>query len=179
MGEYEDAYPDAYGRREETAPRQRPAYGWGLPRQVRDAEPVIAAERSDAASVPVVDIDAERTDDRVREPQPVRHPMRHPVRHIERPREPLVRRTPRELQNDVAQALAESPFIDASDISVAVSGAEVTLQGTINSLIAISLAQALTSNVPGVGRVQVRLRVRSAPRTYAAGGAPVYKIDNE
>jgi osmotically-inducible protein OsmY len=91
----------------------------------------------------------------------------------------LVRRTPQEIGADVAQQLAESPFIDVSDISVTVDGSEVTLTGTINSLIAISLAQALTSNVPGVGRVQVRLRVRPATRTYETAGTVVHKIEGE
>jgi osmotically-inducible protein OsmY len=101
------------------------------------------------------------------------------VRVAERPRQPLVQRTPREIRDDVAQQLAESPFIDVSDISVTVDGSEVTLAGTINSLIAISLAQALASNVAGVGRVQVRLRVRPAARSYETAGTPVHKIEGE
>lgn len=171
MGEYEESYPEAYGRNEETAPRRRHFLGFGLPRQVRDAEPAVAEARSDAASVDVVNIDETEAAARVRPPPP--------ARHAERPREPLVRRTPQEIGADVIQQLADSPFIDESDISVAVDGSEVTLTGTINSLIAISLAQALASNVPGVGRVQVRLRVRQATRTYETAGTPVYKIEGE
>jgi osmotically-inducible protein OsmY len=171
MGEYEESYPEAYGRREETAPHRRHFLGFGPPRQVRDAEPSIAEARSDAASVEVVNINAADTASRARPPQP--------VRHVERPRRPLVQRTPQEIRDDIAQQLAESPFIDESDIAITVDGAEVTLAGTINSLIAISLAQALASNVPGVSRVQVRLRVRPAPRRYETAGASVYKIEGE
>jgi BON domain len=171
MGEYEESYPEAYGRHEETAPRRRHFLGFGLPRQVRDAEPAVAEARSDTASIEVVNIDAP---DAAAPARPLQ-----PVRHAERPRQPLLRRTPQAIGTDVAQQLADSPFIDASDISVTVDGSEVTLAGTINSLIAISLAQALASNVPGVGRVQVRLRVRPATRTYETAGTPVYKIEGE
>jgi hypothetical protein len=171
MGEYEESYPEAYGRKEETAPRRRHFLGFSLPRQVRDAEPAVAEARSDAAAVEVVNIDAP-------EPAVYAHPPQ-PERHAERPHQPLARRTPLEIGADVALQLAESPFIDASDVSVTVDSSEVTLSGTINSLIAISLAQALATNVPGVSRVQVRLRVRPATRTYGTAGTPVYKIDGE
>ena len=171
MSEYEDRYPDAYGRQEETEPepRRRHFLGIGLPRQVRDPEPPLAEARRDAP--PVVNIqDAGRAPWAQRAPQP---------RHVERPRRPLVERSPQEICDDVAEALAGSPFIDASGISVTVDGSEVTLDGTINSLIAISLAKALVSNVPGVGRVQVQLRVQPAPRTYETAGGPVRRIEGE
>lgn len=154
MGEYEENYPEAYGRREPTkpAPRQRHFLGLGLPRQVRDPTP-LAAEGGEAP---------ERTEPR--------RPPPHETRHVERPRRPLVERTPQEICDDIAEQLAASPFIDASGVSIVVNGSEVTLEGTINSLIAISLAQALASNVPGVSRVQVRLRVQPPPRVYPSGG---------
>jgi osmotically-inducible protein OsmY len=170
MGEYEDSYPDAYHRREETAPRRRHFLGLGFSRQVRDIEPAVAEARGDAASVDVVNIDAPNAS-RARPPQP--------AWQAERPRQPLARRTPQEIVADVTQQLTESPFIDASDISVTVDGSEVTLSGTINSLIAISLAQALATNVPGVSRVQGRLRVRPATRTYETAGTVVHKIEGE
>jgi hypothetical protein len=165
MSEYEDRYPDAYGRREETdpEPRWRRFFGFGLPRQVRDSEPALAEARSDAP--PVVDI---------QEAGPAPAPQRPPQpRRIERPRRPLVERDAQEICDDIAQQLAANRSIDASGISITVNGAEVTLGGTVNSLIEISLAQALVSNVPGVGRVQVQLRVQPAPRPYeTAGGSP-------
>jgi hypothetical protein len=42
MGEYEDRYPEAYGQSEETESEaaQRRVRGLGLPRQVRDSDPV-------------------------------------------------------------------------------------------------------------------------------------------
>jgi hypothetical protein len=160
MSEYEDRYSDAYGRREETdpAPRQRHFLGSGLPRQVRDNTPAVISTQRDVPSIPgeppikVVDI--------ADLPPPQPH-------YAERPRRPLVERSAHEICEDVAEQLAASPFIDAAGISITVDDGEVTLEGTINSLIAISLARALAVNVPGVSRVQVQLRVHQAPRRYA------------
>jgi hypothetical protein len=173
MGEYEDNYPEAYGRREPTEPepRRRHFLGVSLPRQVRDAEPAVAGARRDAASVYVVNIDQPDAAPSDCQPQL--------ARPVERPRPPLVQRAFTEIRDDVAEALAESPFIDASNVSIDVDGSEVALEGTINSLIAISLAKALATNVPGVGRVQVRLRVQAPPKTYEAAGTPLYKIEGE
>lgn len=78
---------------------------------------------------------------------------------------PLVR-AERDICDDVYERLKESPFIDATGVAVSVTGAEVTLDGTINSLIAVSLARALALNVAGVGAVQVRLKVAPPPRRY-------------
>jgi hypothetical protein len=159
MGEYEDRYPDAFGRGEEIdpEPRRRHFLGLGVPRQVRDTEPAIAEARTDA--LPVVN----RRDAL---PQPAHRQPPAPPRHAERPRRLLVQRTPREICDDVAEQLDASPFIDASGVSITVDGADVRLEGTINSLIAISLAKALVSNVPGVSRVEVRLRVQPRPHAY-------------
>jgi len=156
-GEYENAYPDAHGRREEVVPpsRFRHFLHFGRSRQVRDSE-------SAAVSIQ----------------QPEQAPRRVPPQHyIERPRPPLVERTPREICDDVYQELNASPFIDASGISITVDDtAAVMLEGTINSLIAIALAKALTSGIAGVSRVEVRLRVQPTARSYDIDGSPVYKI---
>jgi osmotically-inducible protein OsmY len=76
----------------------------------------------------------------------------------------FVERPAQDIRDDVVGELNDSPFIDATGIAVTVEGSEVMLGGTINSLMAISLAQALVSNVAGVSRVQVRLRVQQARR---------------
>jgi osmotically-inducible protein OsmY len=160
MAEYEDRYPEAYGRGEEIdpPPRRRHFLGIGLLRQVRDRERIADEAGRDASpAASVRDVSASLQTQTQRPARP---------RHVERPRQPLVERSPHEICDDVAEQLAASPFIDASGIEVAVAGVEVTLGGTINSLIAISLAQALASNVPGVARVQVNLRVQQAPRRY-------------
>jgi hypothetical protein len=172
MGEYEDRYPEAFGRREETEPQpaRRHFFGLRLPRQVRDSEPAIAEARRDTPIVVnISDAAARRT----------ARPLRQ-AHHLERPHRPLIARTPREICDDVFERLNDSPFIDASGISISVDGIEVTLDGTINSLIAVALAQALVTNVPGVGRVQVRLRVQPRPLAAAtsdeAAGSLPYKV---
>jgi hypothetical protein len=166
MSEYEDRYPDAYGRQEETdrEPRRRRFLGLGWPRQERDSEPAPAG-----APPPVVNIQEAA-------PAPAPQRPRQP-RRIERLRRPIVERNPQEICDDVAQQLAASPLIDASGIAITVNGAEVTLDGTVNSLIEISMAQALVSNVPGVGRVQVQLRVNPTPRAYEPAGGPARKTE--
>jgi hypothetical protein len=144
MGEYEDRYPEAYGHGEETDPdaAKRRFRGLGLPRQVRDNSPVALDPAQASGAAP------------------------RPPRPVERPSRPIVKRSPQEICDDVYVALNSEPAIDTSGISISVDGSEVTLDGTINSLIAVSIAQALVSNVPGVSRVHVQLRVVS-PR-YAA-----------
>lgn len=159
MSEYEDRYPDAYGRGEEAEPRPRHFFGLGLSRQVRDDEPAVAEERRDAPTV--VDLQDVGGAAWARRPAP--------PRQVERPQRPLVERGPGEICDDVAEQLNSSPFIDTSGISITVDGPEVTLGGTINSLIAISLARALASSVPGVSRVQVQLRVQPRNPETASG----------
>lgn len=170
MGEYEDRYPDAFGRGEEIdpEPRRRHFLGIGLPRQVRNDEPAVAEARTEAPAV--VNIE-EPLPDRAAVGQPP-----PPPRHAERPRQPLIQRTPREICDDVYEQLNASPFIDASGVSITVDGADVRLEGTINSLIAISLAKALASNVPGVGRVEVQLRVQPRAQVHETPEPPVYKV---
>jgi hypothetical protein len=179
MGDYEDRYPDAFGRGEEVvtrppAPAQRTFFRFGLPRQVRDVEPAVAEARQDAPTV--VNI-ADRA------PGSVRPRRLEP--HAERPRRALVARTPREICDDVHEQLEASALVDTSGISITVDGSEVTLGGTINSLFAVSVAQSLAANVPGVSRVQVQLRVQPVAHNYEVPAlrrdedvavGPVYRI---
>jgi hypothetical protein len=169
MSEYEDRYPDAYGRQEETdpKPRRRGFLGFGLLHHMRDREPPLADTQRDKPLA--VDI---------QEAGPAPAPRRpRQQRRVERVRRPVVERNAQEICDDIAQQLAASPSIDASGISITVNGAEVTLGGTVNSLIEISMAQALVSNVPGVGRVQVQLRVQPAPRPYETAGGSARKAE--
>jgi hypothetical protein len=139
MGEYEDRYPDAYGHGEviESDANASHLTRSELPRQTRD--PPLSILRPDARPA---------------------SPRREPTVRT------FVVRSPRDIVIDVTEQLDNSPFIDASGIIVTVDDSEVTLEGTINSLMAISLAKALVSNIAGVSRVQVRLRVHAEPRTY-------------
>jgi hypothetical protein len=149
MGEYEDRYPEAYGEETESQAAQRRLRGLGLPRQVRDGEPAVVEPAQDAESTP----------------KPPR-----PPRQFERAPRPIVQRSPQEICDDVYVALNSNPSIDTSGISIWVDGSEVTLDGSINSLIAVSIAQSLVSNVPGVSRVQVQLRVAPPRGSQTAAG---------
>jgi BON domain-containing protein len=150
MGEYEDRYPDAIGRGEETGPARKrgDAISFGPPRQVRD----------DQSAVTEAQVAAE---DAIPAPPPPRLEQ-----HDRPPRRVFVERDPADIHRDVVEQLNASSLVDATGISVAVDGSNVTLDGTINSLFAVSVARSLASQVPGVGRVEVRLDVRPAPRDY-------------
>src|SRR2546428_646190 len=121
MGEYEERYPDAYGRGDENAEPTAPA-------------PPPADRKEAPASQP---------QDRGRfgrgaapEPRPAwNHRPSEPAGIVE-PAPPLdyrgvgprgyVRR-PERLYEDICDRLMENPFIDASDIRVSVTGSEVRL----------------------------------------------------
>jgi osmotically-inducible protein OsmY len=154
MGEYEDRYPDAFARGEESGPtrQRRDVIGFGLPRQVQDDQPSV----TEASAVAEGAIAA----------TPSAGPAPLPAHHYHPPRRVFIERDPADIHRDVVEQLYASPLVDATGISVAVDGADVTLDGTINSLFAVSVARSLASQVPGVGRVQVQLQVRPAPRGY-------------
>jgi hypothetical protein len=164
MGEYENAYPDAYGRREKTEPesRFRRYLPFGLSRHLRDREPAIAETRHGAPAV-------------VNTQEPAPQPYRLPD-PVDQARRLHAQRTPREICDEVYEALHASPFIDASGIAITVEDSRVMLEGTVNSLMAISLAKALTNGVRGVGRVQVRLRVEPVTQVRETAVTPLYKV---
>jgi hypothetical protein len=154
MGEYEDRYPDAYGHGEDSksgsAERQHSDVGL-LRRQARGGAPATDHLRRDA-DAPAARAATSRPVGAVGNPQ----------------RGESVVRSPREICDDVWEQLNASPFIDASGINVSVDGSDVMLDGTINSLMAIALAQAVATNVAGVRRVQTHLRVNPAYATTAS-----------
>ena len=70
------------------------------------------------------------------------------------------RRSPERIYEDICDRLTENPFIDASDIEVAISGSEVTLTGAVDSVIALRQAEEIADEVAGVSHVHNRLSVR-------------------
>ena len=101
------------------------------------------------------------------EPSKPAAPLPGPERGQERPRRVFIERVPGDVQRDVQERLNDSPFVDASGISVSVAASEVTLDGTVDTPFAVSVAKSLASNVSGVGRVVSQLQVKPAPRGYA------------
>ncbi|NBJ09403.1 BON domain-containing protein [Microvirga sp. SYSU G3D207] len=72
------------------------------------------------------------------------------------------RRSDERIHEDVCERLTEDPFIDASDIEVAVKDGEVTLSGTVSSRGLKRRAEDLAELASGVAHVQNNLRVQGA-----------------
>lgn len=63
------------------------------------------------------------------------------------------------ITDEVHERLTEDPWVDASNISVSVSGGEVTLSGTVDNREAKHRAERCVEEIPGVNHVQNNLRV--------------------
>ena len=83
------------------------------------------------------------------------------------------RRSPERIYEDICDRLTENPFIDASDIEVSVSGAEVTLVGAVDSVIALRQAEEIADEVAGVSHVHNRLSVRESGPDERSPGSRV------
>lgn len=174
MGEYEDRYPDAYGRGEEAArPPDQQAAGQAMPpRPVRDrsfwrtrfglgAAAETAPAWQHAPSAP-----------RLIEPTAPPPRSQGAYRGVG-PRGYV--RSPERIYEDICDRLTDNPFIDASDIEVSVSGTEVALAGSVDSAIALRQAEAIAQEVAGVGHVRNRLIVRPAGGQRAPSPAETHR----
>lgn len=81
------------------------------------------------------------------------------------------RRSDSRVQEDINDRLCDDPYIDASEIEVAVSNGEVTLTGTVDSRATRRRAEDVAEQVSGVSYVQNNLRVRSLQSGQGAGGS--------
>lgn len=170
MGEYEDRYPESYGRGEDigSPPPEQP-WQSAVPQQVRVASPSISRflSRSASGAAPAW----RHTPDA---PLPPSTPARADGPRTIEPTAPPLRvdgsyrgigprgyvRSPERIYEDVCDRLTDNPFIDASDIAVAVSGSEVTLTGSVDSPIVARQTAEIAEHVAGVRTVQNRLVVR-------------------
>lgn len=75
------------------------------------------------------------------------------------------RRSDDRIREDVSDRLTDDHYIDATDIEIQVSNAEVTLNGTVDSRNARRRAEDLSERVSGVTHVQNNLRVSSGSET--------------
>lgn len=73
-------------------------------------------------------------------------------------------RSDERLTEDINERLTYDDDVDASEISVAVSGGEATLTGTVNSRHEKRRAEDLADDVSGITHVQNNLRVKPAPK---------------
>jgi hypothetical protein len=78
-------------------------------------------------------------------------------------------RSDERIREDVSDRLTDDPIVDASDIEVLVVGAEVTLNGNVDSRTAKRRAEDCADDVTGVRHVQNNLRVRDAPKPGTLG----------
>jgi osmotically-inducible protein OsmY len=75
------------------------------------------------------------------------------------------------IREDVHDRLTDDWMLDATNITVTVSGGEITLDGTVNSREDKRRAEDLTENVSGVRHVQNNLRVQQGSETAASTSA--------
>ena len=178
MGEYEDRYPDAYGRGDEAGQRRD-----GNAEPIEPIEPIPETPPGERLA-PRRQFGPGDTQHRERreawqhardEPVPtVGQPAPQPMRMIEPtpqsagadyrgigPRGYV--RSPARVFEDVCDRLTDDPQIDASDIEVSISGVEITLAGSVDSTATVARVEALTGSVPGVKGVRNSLRIRPRP----------------
>jgi hypothetical protein len=69
------------------------------------------------------------------------------------------KRSDERISDDAHDRLTDDTWLDASSISISVSGGEITLSGTVESREAKHRAERLVEDLPGVNHVQNNLRV--------------------
>jgi hypothetical protein len=165
MGEYEDRYPDSYGRGEDIAqPAAADTTTAAPPRPVRGARSLDDRSLYEAKAF-------------AHQPELAshwQHAPRQPT-HAVGLAAPRVRgvadtfrglgprgyaRPTQRIYEDICDRLMENPFVDASDIEVAVTAGEVTLLGSVDNPIAVRQAETIAAEVVGVRHVHNHLTVR-------------------
>lgn len=80
-------------------------------------------------------------------------------------------RSDERINEEAHERLTDDPWLDASSVSVSVSGGEVTLSGTVENREAKHRAERIVEEIAGVKHVQNNLRVdRGNPLTSPASG---------
>ena len=72
------------------------------------------------------------------------------------------KRSDDKISEDAHERLTDDSWLDASSVSVSVSGGEVTLSGTVDSREAKHRAERLVEDISGVSHVQNNLRIQKA-----------------
>ena len=75
---------------------------------------------------------------------------------------PAPTRSEAQIRDDLSDRLKEDPALGASDISVSVTGAEVTLSGTVENRVALRQVHQIAEEVVGVGHVILRIIVQGS-----------------
>jgi osmotically-inducible protein OsmY len=82
------------------------------------------------------------------------------------------RRSDERIREDVNDRLTEDPYLDATDITVAVEATDVTLTGQVTAREDKRRAERLAEQVAGVGDVQNNIRVRPNEAREVEAGLP-------
>jgi hypothetical protein len=161
MGEYEDRYPDAYGRGQEPAPQGVPPpteardrfalrrrFGLGPLGPTMERAPTWQHAQRELPNLPR------------RMVEPTAQPAQSEVNYRGVGPRGYVR-SPARIYEDICDRLTYDSLIDASDIEVAISGVEVTLSGSVDSAMAVRQAEAIARDVAGVKQVRNALSVQA------------------
>jgi len=168
MGEYEDRYPEAYGRGDEpvqpVASEDRKA---APPRQVQERFALRSrfGLATAAEAPPTWDHAPSETARTIEPAAPPSRPRPLDYRGIG-PRGYV--RSPERIYEDICDRLTENPFIDASDITVSVTGSEVRLTGSVDGAIVARQVEVIARQVSGVSWVHNDLRLRPAGEAPAS-----------
>jgi hypothetical protein len=176
MGEYEERYPDAYGR-DETAGQPSAAADLHLPpRQHRQSTLFNTRFGVGAATETAPTWQHGPTDQtppampegsRLIEPTASPHRTRASYRGLG-PRGYV--RSDQRIYEDICDRLTENPFIDASDITVSVRDRKVTLAGSVDNMLALHQAEEITREAAGVADLRNDLLVDGDERRDIAPG---------
>jgi osmotically-inducible protein OsmY len=83
--------------------------------------------------------------------------------------DPSTTRSAEQIRDDLHDRLREDPALGASDVTVSVTDAEITLTGTVANRIALRQVHQIAEEVAGIGHVILRLTVRGGEEHPSAG----------
>jgi hypothetical protein len=179
MGEYEERYPDAYGR-DETAAQPASAAELRLPpRQHRQSTLFRTGVGLDAAAETAAAWQHGPTGQSAPEQPRFVEPTAPPRRARASFRGLGPRgyvRSDQRIYEDICDRLTENPFIDASDIAVSVRNAAVTLSGSVDNILALHQAEEIAREVAGVATVRNELIVSGDDRRDTTPGDQVNRV---
>ena len=176
MGEYEERYPDAYGR-DETAGQPPTAAELHLPPRQHRQSTLFNTRFGGSGAAPAWQ----------HGPTGQTPPAMPEESRLVEPTGPLDRgrasyrglgprgyvRSDQRIYEDLCDRLTENPFIDASDIAVTVRDRAVTLAGSVDNILALHQAEEIAREVAGVANVRNDLIVSGDERRDTTPGDPI------
>lgn len=179
MGEYEERYPDAYGRHETEGQPSPQAELHLPPRQHRQSTLFrtrfglgAAAETAPPWQHGPTGETPPGATERPQLVEPTAPPRRARASYRGLGPRGYVRSDAR-IYEDICDRLTENPFIDASDIAVSVRDRTVMLSGSVDTLPALHQAEEIAREVVGVANVRNDLIVAGDERREMTPGDQV------